>query len=76
MLLLGVMSDAIVSNRKRLPDPERCRTRYLGPSLPFSDCLVKNLNGCEYGVRFGFGVICRHPDRRSFEKTDPLDLLQ
>jgi hypothetical protein len=76
MLLLWNMIVDTDSNRKRLPDPKKCRTRYLGPSLPFSDCLVENLNGCEYGVRFGFGVICRHPDRRSFEKTDPLELLQ
>jgi hypothetical protein len=33
---------------------------------------VENPDACEYAVRFGFGVFCCHPDRRSFEKTDPV----
>jgi len=65
------MIDNTVSNQRRLPDPEKCRTRYLGQTFCFSDCLVENPDACECAVRFGFGVFCRHPDRRSFEKTDP-----
>ena len=62
------MTDHTVSNQRRLPDPERCRTGYLGHTLVFSDCLVNNPEACEYAVRFGCCVYCRHPDRRSFEK--------
>ena len=64
------MTNDTVRNQRRVPDPEKCRTRYLWPPLDFSECLVKNPDGCEYAVHFGSGVICRHPDRRSFEKTD------
>jgi hypothetical protein len=59
-----------VSNQRRLPDPKICRTRYLGQSLDLSKCLMENPDLCEYAVRFDSGVCCRHPDRRSFEKTD------
>jgi hypothetical protein len=65
------MTDNTVSDRRPVPDPEKCRTRYLGQTFPFSDCLVERLNGCEYGVRFGSGVFCYHPDRRRFEKPEP-----
>jgi hypothetical protein len=64
------MTDDAFSNQRRLPDPERCLTRHLGHSVNFSDCLVKTPDGCEYSVRLGSGVFCRHPDRRSFETTD------
>jgi hypothetical protein len=33
-------------------------------------CLVENPEACEFAIRFSSGVICRHPDRRSFEKTE------
>lgn len=65
------MTEDMVSNHWRLPDPEKCLTRHLGYTLDFSDCLVKNPYGCEYAVHFGSGVFCRHQDRRSFESTDP-----
>ena len=67
---LGVTDDTF-SNHWRLPDPERCLTKHLGYSLDFSDCLVKNPYACEYAVRFGSGVFCNHPERRSFELAAP-----
>jgi hypothetical protein len=66
------MTGDTVSNQRRLPDPEICRTRYLGQPLDFSKCLVKDPNGCEYAVRYGSGIYCHHADRRSFEKTPGL----
>jgi len=66
LLLLMSMIEGAVSVR-HLPDPEICRTRYLGEALPFSDCLVENPNGCEYARRFPYCVSCCHPDRRKFE---------
>ena len=63
------MTDKAISNQRRLPDSEICRTRYLGETLDFSDCLVENPEACEYALRFGSGILCRHPDRRSFEKA-------
>ncbi len=65
------MTDDKVSNQRHLQDPERCLTRHLGETLDFSDCLVKGPYACEYSVRYTSGVYCRHPDRRSFEATDP-----
>ena len=65
------MTDDVVSGHWRLPDPERCLTRHLGHSPDFSDCLVHNPYACEYAVRFGSGVFCSHPERRSFEAADP-----
>jgi hypothetical protein len=62
------MADNTVSNQRRLPDPEQCRTRHLGQTLDFSECLVENPDGCEYALRFGRSVFCRHPDRRRYEK--------
>ncbi len=68
------MADDTVNDQRRLPDPKTCRTRnlkYLGPVLGLSHCLVKYPYACEYAARFDNKVFCRHPDRRSFEKTDP-----
>jgi hypothetical protein len=65
------MIDDTVSHQRRLPDPKRCRTTYLAESLPFPDCLMKNPDACKYALRFGFGVLCIHADRRSFEKAGP-----
>jgi hypothetical protein len=64
------MTDETVRNQRRLPDPEICRTRYLGCNFPFSYCLAENPDTCKHAVRSGSGVFCRHPDRRSFEKPD------
>ena len=63
------MTDNTVSNQQRFPDPEKCRTMHLGQTLGFSSCLTENPDGCEYTLRFATCVFCRHPDRRSFEKT-------
>ncbi len=63
------MTDDPVNNQRRLPDPEICRTRYLGDILKFSECLVKEPDSCEFAVRFGSTDFCRHPNRRSFEKS-------
>jgi len=65
------MIDNTASEQRRLPDPRICRTRYLGKSLGFTDCLVDNPDGCEYALRLASGVICRHPDRREFDETHP-----
>jgi hypothetical protein len=62
------MTDAMVSNRRRLPNPKVCRTRYLGKDFDLSQCMVKNPNACRYAIPLS-GVLCRHPDRRSFEKA-------
>ena len=63
------LSNNTVTNQSRLPDTEICRTRYVVQS-DLSQCLVENPDACEFAIRFGSDVICRHPDRRSFEKTD------
>ena len=73
MLIYRIMIDDTVSNETRVPDPEKCRTRYVGLFLNFSDCLAENPEGCEFAVRFGLGVLCYHPDRRRFEKTGYVD---
>jgi hypothetical protein len=65
------MTDDSVGNQRRLPDMERCLTGHLEHSLDDSVCLVKDPHGCEYARRFGSSVFCQHPDRRSFETTDP-----
>jgi hypothetical protein len=59
-----------VSNQKCLPDPKKCRTRYLGKALDYSKCLVENPEACMYAVSYSGGVICNHPHQRWFEKTD------
>jgi hypothetical protein len=41
-----------------------------GGYLAFTYCLVEIPNCCEHAVRISDDVPCRHPDRRSFEKTD------
>src|ERR1035437_7491221 len=64
------MTDDTVSNQRRLPDPEKCRTTYLGQALDLSECLMENPDDCEFAVSFGFGVYCYHSDQRRFEKTD------
>jgi hypothetical protein len=65
------IGDDKVSNPRRQPDPEICRTRYLGEYLPFSDCLVKEPIDCAHVLRAGFSFLCNHPKRRSFEKAGP-----
>jgi hypothetical protein len=50
-----------------LPDPEVCRTRNRGLK-DFSDCLVTNPYSCEYVTSYGGGFLCRHPDRKAFER--------
>jgi hypothetical protein len=65
------MNDNTTTDKPRLPDPAICETRYLGPTLDFSGCLVRDSDCCEYALRFGNSVFCRHPDRRAFEKPDP-----
>lgn len=66
------MTPDSVSDQKRLPSQEVCRTRYLGETLKFSSCLVENSDACEHAVRFGASVFCRHTDRRGFEKAATL----
>jgi hypothetical protein len=69
-------TDETVSHPWRLSDPEKCRTGYLGKSLDLWKCLVESPEACEYAFRFGNGIICHHPDRRWFEKTEkPADTL-
>ena len=65
------MTDNSAGDKRSLPDPGICHTRYLGKTLDLSDCLVTNPDGCVYALRYGSSIFCRHPDRRSFEKTDP-----
>ncbi len=67
-------TDDKVSKQRRLPDPQICRTKYLGQALDFSKCLVANPEVCKYAVSFSGGVICDHPHRRWFEKAGPSDL--
>ncbi len=62
------MTDEIANNPRYLPDPEICRTRYLGQALDLSECLVTNPDSCEFGARCDGSVVCRHPDGRRFEK--------
>ena len=65
-------TDNTVRNQRRLPDPELCRTGYLGKSLDLWKCLVESPEACEYAFRFSNGIICHHPDRRNFRKTPSL----
>ncbi|MGD1020001.1 MAG: hypothetical protein ABSA12_11880 [Verrucomicrobiia bacterium] len=65
------MTDDTVSDRQRLPDPEKCRTKRLEGFLHLSKCLVENPTGCEYALRFDSGDYCYHPDRHRFEKAGP-----
>jgi hypothetical protein len=55
------------SDQRRRPDPKTCRTRYLGSSFGFSDCLAELPDHCAYSLKFQDGYLCRHPDRRKFE---------
>jgi len=64
------MTNDTVSFQKRLPDLEICRTRYLGQCVNLWHCLMDTPDNCKFAVRIGFGVICRHPIRRGFEKTE------
>jgi hypothetical protein len=65
------MTNDTVSIQRRLPDTEKCQTSYVAHS-ELSQCLVENPDACQYATRFGSGVICRHPQRRSFENPqDP-----
>jgi hypothetical protein len=54
---------------KKLPDPEICRTGYLGKSLDLWRCMMESPEVCKYAFQFDNGIICHHPDRRSFEET-------
>ena len=64
------MTDKTVSKKRRLPDLKICQTRYLERSPVLLECLVEKSDACKYAVRFYASVFCRHPQRRSFEKTD------
>jgi hypothetical protein len=66
---MGCMNNNTISKQRFLPDPEICQTACVEQSLNLWDCLVENPEGCEHAVRVGSSVICRHPDRRSFEKA-------
>jgi hypothetical protein len=63
------MMGGTVSNRKRLPDPETCRTIHLEQFPELSKCLVEDPDACKYAVRIGSGVYCYNPHRFRFEKT-------
>jgi hypothetical protein len=69
VLFLTGMTGKTVRNQRRLPDPKRCRTKYLGRAIDFSKCLMEDPVSCQYAVLISSGVICSHPDRRRFEKT-------
>jgi hypothetical protein len=58
------------SDQQRLPDPEVCRTRYLGALFGFSDCLAELPGRCAYSLKFHDGFLCRHPERRKFELNE------
>jgi hypothetical protein len=62
----GSMTNDAVSNQRRRPDTEICRTTYVAQS-DLLQCLVEDPDACEFAIRFDSGVICRHPDRRDFE---------
>jgi hypothetical protein len=68
-MVIDNSDDNTVRTQRRLPDPEICRTSYLWEGLDFSACLVENPKACEHAVGLGSGILCRHPDRRSFEKA-------
>ena len=64
------MTDETLSNQRRLPDPEICRTRYERQTFGSTDCLVENPCCCEYAVRSVSGFHCYHRDRRTFGKAN------
>ena len=66
----GVTNDT-ATDQKRLPDSEICRTAYVAQS-DVSQCLVDNPDACQFAIRYGSGVICRHYARRRFERSGPL----
>ena len=69
MLFHKGMGNNTVGDPRCLPDMEVCRTRYVVES-DVSQCLVENPDACEFAIRFGSGVVCRHQARRRFEKPD------
>jgi hypothetical protein len=53
---------------KPLPDPQVCRTRFLGQALGLSECLVKSPSHCPYVSQIENSFFCCHPDCRKFER--------
>ena len=51
-----------------LPNPELCRTRYLGRILNLSECLVKSPLHCPYAHQAENNWFCHHPECRKFER--------
>ena len=70
LFIFKMTTDNTASSQRPLPDPEKCRTRYLGKLLGLTECLVENPDSCEFAVRFSSGVSCFHPERRSFDRAD------
>jgi len=62
------MKNAKHDHEKPLPDPDICRTLYLGRVVDLCECLVKNPHRCAYALHFGEDFFCRHPHARGFEK--------
>ena len=70
-MVIKAISDNTVSNQRRLPDPEICRTRHERQIFGSTDCLVESPDDCEYAVRSVSGFHCYHRDRHTFGKANP-----
>jgi hypothetical protein len=46
------------------PDMEICRAEEMGMEQ-FAKCLVENPIICQYALTFGYGIFCRHPNRKA-----------
>ena len=65
------MSDAMPANgrsnerrsRSELPDPAICRASDMGDG-DLVNCLVQRASLCLYALSFGYGYLCRHPQRK------------
>ncbi len=47
---------------RTLPNEKDCRAQTMGMG-EFAKCLVEHPDRCRFALPFGYGFLCRHPDR-------------
>jgi hypothetical protein len=55
--------DSKLAAPRILPDPAICRAKVAGFG-DYADCLVKHPFECLHALRFGWGILCQHPQRK------------